>query len=72
MAPCPSKDALATHFMTKSGTDWNIMYPSDHHVRLTVQEVEDLLKDPGMPHMTALKDADGVEWATGPDGVTPR
>ena len=72
MAPSPSKDALATHFMTVLGKDWHMMYPSEFHKPLTVQQVEDLLRDGGMPSMTALKDADGFEWATGPDGVTPR
>ncbi len=48
------------------------MYPSDFHTPLTVQEVEDLLRDGGMPRMSALKDADGVEWDTGPEGVRQR
>jgi len=72
MEPSPSKGVLATHFKTVLGTDWNPMYPSDFHTALTVQEVEDLLKDGAMPRMSALKDADGVEWVTGPRGCVPR
>lgn len=72
MAASASKDALATHFMTVLGTEWNPMYPSDFYTPLTVQKVEDLLKDGGMPHMSALKDADGVVWDTGPEGCVPR